>query len=265
VAANLADVLPGEAIIYLENRGLAGRSLQNRAKALRWLVWHYPCLQSGDGTKPTGQAVPRVARARLPLCEESHGEDIDLKAQRALVKGINCDVTGPKLRKAQEKPGCTFAELVKMAEPTESRYLLKRDDPVMTKYISDILDVLDGSNPVWTMGPEEDDPTPTCRVKVSRKSGSQAISFNCYADATCFKCGEKGQVAHIRGQTRHWTPTGPVAATPVGIIPLRVDANREEEAEVTGMVETVTPDPSPTHNGHELSWLPGTGTHGRTL
>jgi hypothetical protein len=120
------------------------------------------------------------------------GEDIDLKAQRALVKGINREVTGPKLRKAQEKPGCTFAELVKTAELTESRYLLKQDDPVMTKYISD---VSDGSNPVRTMGPEGDDSTPTCRVEVNGDSGSQAVSFNRYADATCFKCGEKG---HIR-------------------------------------------------------------------
>jgi hypothetical protein len=34
------------------------------------------------------------------------GEDIDLKAQRAFAKGINCEVTGPKLRKALEKPDC---------------------------------------------------------------------------------------------------------------------------------------------------------------
>jgi hypothetical protein len=34
VAANLADVLPGEAIIYLKNRGLAGRSLQTVLKHL---------------------------------------------------------------------------------------------------------------------------------------------------------------------------------------------------------------------------------------
>jgi hypothetical protein len=79
---------------------------------------------------------------------EVSGEDIDLKAQWALVKGINCEVTEPKLRKAQEKADCTFAELVKTAELTENRYLLKRDDPVMTKYKSD---VSDGSNPVWTM------------------------------------------------------------------------------------------------------------------
>jgi hypothetical protein len=61
----------------------------------------------------------------------------------------------------------------------------------MTKYIS----VSDISNPVQTIGPEGDDSTPTCRVDVSRDNGSQAASFNRYADATCFKCGEKG---HIR-------------------------------------------------------------------
>jgi hypothetical protein len=77
------------------------------------------------------------------------GADIDLKAQRALVKGINCEVTGPKLRKPQEKAGCTFLELIKVAELTESRNLLRRDDPVMTKYI---FDVADGSNPVRTKG-----------------------------------------------------------------------------------------------------------------
>jgi hypothetical protein len=120
------------------------------------------------------------------------GEDIDLKAQRALVKEINCEVTGPKLRKAQEKPGCTFAELVKVAELTESRNLLCRDDPVMTKYISD---VADGSNPVRTMGTEPSEGAPTYRVEVVGDGGVQNLDNNRYAGATCFKCG---QVGHIR-------------------------------------------------------------------
>jgi hypothetical protein len=123
------------------------------------------------------------------------------------VKGINCEVTGPKLRKAQEKPGCTFAELVKTAELTESRYLFKRDDPVMTKYISD---VSDGSNPVRTMGPEGDNSAPTCRVEVSRDSGSQAVSFNRYADTTCFKCRTHLARLPIYGAGQetghHWGP-----------------------------------------------------------
>jgi hypothetical protein len=201
VAANLADVLPGEAIIYLENRGLAGRSLQTVLKHLDGLycttLASNPVMAQSQLDKLfQGPREPayRYARRVMVLATAAvvSGEDIDLKAQRALVKGINCEVTGPKLRKAQEKPGCTFAELVKTAELTESRYLLKRDDPVMTKYISD---VSDGSNPVRTMGSEGDDSTPTCRVEVNRDSGSQAVGFNRYADATCFKCGEKG---HIR-------------------------------------------------------------------
>jgi hypothetical protein len=55
----------------------------------------------------------RYARCVMVLATaaEVAGEDIDLKAQRALVKGINCEVTGPKLRKALEKPGVYFSRV----------------------------------------------------------------------------------------------------------------------------------------------------------
>lgn len=118
------------------------------------------------------------------------GEDIDLKAQQALVKGINCEVTGPKLRKAQEKVGCIFAELLNIAELTGSRNQLRRDDLVMTKYISD---VADGLNPIRTMGTEPHESAPTYRLEVVGDGGTQNLDK--YAGATCFKCG---QIGHIR-------------------------------------------------------------------
>jgi hypothetical protein len=201
VVANLADVLPGEAIIYLENRGIAGRSLGTVLKHLdglyRTTLASNPVMAQSQLDKLSrGPREPAYRYARrvmvLATAAAVAGEDIDLKAQRALVKGINCEVTGPKLRKAQEKPGCTFAELVKVAELTESRNLLRRDDPVMTKYISD---VANGSNPVRTMGTEPSEGTPTYRVEVVGDGGVQNHDNNRYAGATCFKCG---QVGHIR-------------------------------------------------------------------
>jgi hypothetical protein len=170
VAASLADVLPGEAIIYLENRGLAGKSLQTVLTHLDGLygttLASNPVMAQSQLDKLfRGPREPAYRYARrvmvLATAAAVPGEDIDLKAQRALVKGINCEVTGPKLRKVQERPGCTFAELVKTAELTESRYLLKRDDPVMTKYISD---VSDGSNPVRAMSSETDGSMPRFQV-----------------------------------------------------------------------------------------------------
>jgi hypothetical protein len=128
VAANLADVLSGEAIIYLENRGFAGRSLQTVLKHLGGLygtiLASNPVMAQSQLDKlfrgPREPAYRYTRRVMvLATAAAVSGEDIDLKAQRALVKGINCDITGPKLWKAQEKPGCTFAELGKTAELTE--------------------------------------------------------------------------------------------------------------------------------------------------
>jgi hypothetical protein len=132
------------------------------------------------------------------------GEDIDLKAQRAL------EVTGPKLRKSLEKPGCTFAELVKVAELTESRNLLKRDDPVMTKYISD---VSEGSNPVRSVGTEGRDNSSSVRVEVSDGNNSSDADTNRWADVTCYRCGVRG---HIRPKCTYTGPDlhlGPTTAS----------------------------------------------------
>jgi hypothetical protein len=119
------------------------------------------------------------------------GEDIDLKVQRVFAKGINCEVTGPKLRKALKKPDCTFSRLVKVAELTESRNLLKREDPVITKYISD---VSQGTAPVSAMGMEAGEGPQGPRMEVSNH-GPPASDNGRWADATCYKCGQLG---HIR-------------------------------------------------------------------
>eukprot|EP00920_Eleutheroschizon_duboscqi_P030020 GHVT01072838.1.p1 GENE.GHVT01072838.1~~GHVT01072838.1.p1 ORF type:complete len:124 (+),score=7.57 GHVT01072838.1:31-372(+) len=62
------------------------------------------------------------------------GENLDLKAQRAFVAGINCTITAPKLRYARyDDGGCTMERLLEVAEQPEIHYQLKRVDPTDTK------------------------------------------------------------------------------------------------------------------------------------
>jgi hypothetical protein len=71
---------------------------------------------------------------------------------------------------------------------TESRNLLKRDDPVMTKYISD---VSDGSNPTRSVGTEGRDNSSSVRVEVSDGNNSSDSDTNHCANATCYSRGSK--------------------------------------------------------------------------
>jgi hypothetical protein len=161
VSGNLGDVLPEEAVIYLENRGIAGRSLNTVLKHLDGLygttLTSNPVMaqtQLDKLVRSPKEPAYRYARRVMMLAIAAivPGEDIDLKAQRAFVKGINCEVTGPKLRKTLEKLDCTFVSLVKVAELMESRNLLKWEDPVMTKYITDVCQVTAPSER-WGRGP----------------------------------------------------------------------------------------------------------------
>ena len=61
------------------------------------------------------------------------GENLDLKAQRAFIAGINCKITCPRLRYAREEADCTMKRLLEVAELAEVHYGLKRVDPTDTK------------------------------------------------------------------------------------------------------------------------------------
>jgi hypothetical protein len=82
-------------------------------------------------------------------------------------------------------------QLVRIAELTESKNLLKRDDPVMTKYISD---VSKGSNPARSVGTEGRDNSYSVRVEVSDGNNSSDSYTNHWANATCYKCGMRGHI-----------------------------------------------------------------------
>eukprot|EP00920_Eleutheroschizon_duboscqi_P031849 GHVT01076696.1.p1 GENE.GHVT01076696.1~~GHVT01076696.1.p1 ORF type:complete len:140 (+),score=5.30 GHVT01076696.1:295-714(+) len=76
-----------------------------------------------------------IIQHKSPLASASHvnGENLDLKAQRAFVAGIDCDITGPELRYAREDPHCTMAKLIDVARKAEMHYKLKRFDPTREK------------------------------------------------------------------------------------------------------------------------------------
>jgi hypothetical protein len=82
VTANLADVLPGEAVIYLENRGVAGRSLQT-------------VLQHLDGLYGTTLASnPVMAQSQLDKIICGPCELAYRYARRVIVLATAAAVTG---------------------------------------------------------------------------------------------------------------------------------------------------------------------------
>jgi hypothetical protein len=169
-SANLADVLPGEAVIYLENRRIAGRSLNT---VFRHLDGIYGTTLTSNPVMAQTQLDKLVRAPKEPACQKGNDAGYSCgrtwlgyrsKGTKGLCQGINWEVTGPKLRKTLEKPDCTFAGLVKVAELTESRHLLKREDPIMTKYITD---VSQGTAPIRAVDPEARDNPQNPRVEVS--------------------------------------------------------------------------------------------------
>jgi hypothetical protein len=96
----LADVLPGEVVIYLENPGVAGRSLQT---VLQHLDGLYGTTLASNPVMAQSQLDKLICGPREPAYRTWYarhvmllataaavaGEDIDLKAPCALVKGIN--------------------------------------------------------------------------------------------------------------------------------------------------------------------------------
>ena len=143
IAQALHEALPGDAIVYLDKRGVSTMQLED-------MLWHLDLLY-GTGTKNPelaqtalekvirGELEPayRFGKRVLMLATDAavEGEDVDLKAQRAFVAGINCEVTAPKLRHARGKlgPECTIERLLLVAERTEVNYQLCRMDPTDTK------------------------------------------------------------------------------------------------------------------------------------
>ena len=141
IAQALHDVLPGEAVVYLDRLHVGEMNLDD-------MLWHLDLLYKTRTTDPEmaqtalevvtrGETEPAYLFGKrvliLAAAATVEGERIDLKAQRAFVSGINCPVTAPRLRKARMKLGCTMESLLKLAEQTECHYQLKRVDPTDTR------------------------------------------------------------------------------------------------------------------------------------
>eukprot|EP00919_Chromeraceae_sp_WS-2016_P081284 GHVR01192026.1.p1 GENE.GHVR01192026.1~~GHVR01192026.1.p1 ORF type:complete len:152 (+),score=8.18 GHVR01192026.1:209-664(+) len=127
--------------MYLDQRGVLSMSLAD-------MLWHLNLLYSAkiDNTEMAqasfekttqGEHEPayRYGKRVLMLASAATvvGENLDLKAQRAFIAGINCKTTGPKLRYARQKPDCTMEKLLEVARNAEMHYQLKRIDPTSVK------------------------------------------------------------------------------------------------------------------------------------
>eukprot|EP00919_Chromeraceae_sp_WS-2016_P081281 GHVR01192022.1.p2 GENE.GHVR01192022.1~~GHVR01192022.1.p2 ORF type:complete len:188 (+),score=12.32 GHVR01192022.1:477-1040(+) len=134
-------VLPGEAVLNLDQRGVLHMNLDD-------ILWHLDLLYGAtiNDTEMAQASLEKLMREPnepaykygkrvLILASASHviGENLDVKAQRAFVAGINCDITGPELRYAREDPYCTMDKLLEVARNAEMHYRLKRIDPLRVK------------------------------------------------------------------------------------------------------------------------------------
>eukprot|EP00920_Eleutheroschizon_duboscqi_P005043 GHVT01011700.1.p1 GENE.GHVT01011700.1~~GHVT01011700.1.p1 ORF type:complete len:202 (-),score=10.81 GHVT01011700.1:3-518(-) len=116
------------------------------------MLWHLDLLYGTRTMDPemAQSSLERVTRGKhepayrfgkrvllLASAATVKGENLDLKAQRAFVAGINCKVTAPKLRYARYDEECTMERLLEVAEQngpaTEIHYQLWRVDPTDTK------------------------------------------------------------------------------------------------------------------------------------
>eukprot|EP00919_Chromeraceae_sp_WS-2016_P022799 GHVR01054131.1.p1 GENE.GHVR01054131.1~~GHVR01054131.1.p1 ORF type:complete len:114 (-),score=18.34 GHVR01054131.1:13-354(-) len=96
------------------------------------MLWHLDLLYRTWTTDPemAQAALERVSRGEhepayrfgkrvlmLASAATVGGENLDLKAQRAFVAGINCTITAPKLWYARyDDGGCTMERLLEVAE-----------------------------------------------------------------------------------------------------------------------------------------------------
>eukprot|EP00918_Siedleckia_nematoides_P081327 GHVU01178369.1.p1 GENE.GHVU01178369.1~~GHVU01178369.1.p1 ORF type:complete len:182 (-),score=15.01 GHVU01178369.1:184-675(-) len=112
------------------------------------MLWHLGLLYGGtmNDTETAQASLEKVMRDEqepayrygkrvLLLASASHvvGENLDLKAQRAFIAGINCEITGPMLRYESQKPDCTMERLLEVARNAEMYHKLIRIDPVMER------------------------------------------------------------------------------------------------------------------------------------
>eukprot|EP00920_Eleutheroschizon_duboscqi_P032098 GHVT01077418.1.p1 GENE.GHVT01077418.1~~GHVT01077418.1.p1 ORF type:complete len:187 (+),score=4.57 GHVT01077418.1:415-975(+) len=140
IALALHDVLPGDAVVYLDQRGVSSMNLD--------MLWHLDLLyrmrtldsemaQMALETVTRGEHEPayRFGKRVIMLASAAtvQGENLVLKAQRAFVAGINCWVMAPKLRYARHDTECTMEKFLEVAEQAEVHYQLKREDPTDNK------------------------------------------------------------------------------------------------------------------------------------
>ena len=103
IAQALHEALPGEAVIYLDDRGVSAMELDD-------MLWHLEML-FGSVTRDPELAQTALDQAVRGTHEPAHrfgkrvlllasaatvkGEKLDLKAQRSFVAGFNCKITTP--------------------------------------------------------------------------------------------------------------------------------------------------------------------------
>eukprot|EP00919_Chromeraceae_sp_WS-2016_P081279 GHVR01192014.1.p1 GENE.GHVR01192014.1~~GHVR01192014.1.p1 ORF type:complete len:178 (+),score=15.19 GHVR01192014.1:477-1010(+) len=131
-------VLPGEAVLNLDQRGVLHMNLDD-------ILWHLDLLYGAtiNDTEMAQASLEKLMRDEqepayrygkrvLLLASASHvvGENLDLKAQRAFIAGINCGTTGPMLRYESQKPDCTMERLLEVVRNAEMNHKLIRINPV---------------------------------------------------------------------------------------------------------------------------------------